>query len=118
MRASVLAAIAGVFFLGACSSTDLAAFAVGMQEANGTYWPDQSESNTLNCGSGNGYLVEYSGVNGGQGFVYFVSYAPDYTEITVTYDDGDVYDAGISYGETSYIMYNHPGFGWNSSWAC
>jgi hypothetical protein len=43
MRASVLAAIAGAFFLGACSSTDLAAFAVGMQEANGTYWPDQSE---------------------------------------------------------------------------
>lgn len=62
--------------------------------------------------------MEYSGVSGGQGYLYFVSYAGEYAEITVTYDDGDVYEADIVNGETSYTMYNHPGYAWNSSWIC
>ncbi len=118
MRTCILPAVAGLVLLAGCSSTDLAALNVGLQEANGTTWPDQSQSQPLECSSGDGYLMEYSGVSGGQGYIYFVSYANDYAEITVTYDDGDVYDAGISYGETSYVMYNHPGYGWNSSWIC
>lgn len=118
MRLGVVAALAGSAVLAACSSTDLAMFNVAMEEANGTYWPDQSQNQPLECGSGYGYVMEYSGVSGGQGFIYFVSYADDYTDITVTYEDGDVYTVGISPGETSYTMYNHPGYGWNSSWAC
>jgi len=118
MRFGILAAALSGAVLAACSSTDLAEFNVAMDEANGAYWPDQSQSQTLACGSGNGYIMEYSGASGGQGFLYFVSYADAYTDITVTYEDGDTYTAGISYGETSYTMYNHPGFGWNSAWAC
>jgi hypothetical protein len=118
MRRNFIMAMAAAGFLAGCSSTDMAMLAVGLQEANGTYWPDQSQSQPLECSSGNGYIMEYSGVSGGQGYLYFVSYADDYAEITVTYDDGDVYDAGISYGETSYTMYNHPGYAWNSSWVC
>jgi hypothetical protein len=118
MRLSVLAAIAGAFFLGACSSTDLAAFAVGMQEANGTYWPDQSESNTLNCRSGYGYIVEYSGVSGNQGYIYFTNYADNGATIDVAYDDGDSYSLALAYGETSYTIYNHPGYAWNTKYSC
>lgn len=118
MRRAGIVILAGVLALGACSSTDWAEIGVGLQEANGTYWPDQSQSQSLACSSGYGYIMEYSGVSGGQGYLYFVSYADDYAEITVTYDDGDTYDAGISYGETSYTMYNHPGFAWNSTWSC
>ncbi len=118
MRFAVLAAAASGVILSACSSTDLAQFNVALDEMNGTYWPEQSQSQPLECNYGDGYLMEYSGVSGGQGYVYFVSYAGEYAEITVTYDDGDVYDVEISPGETSYTMYNHPGFAWNSSWAC
>ncbi|WP_291037990.1 hypothetical protein [Hyphomonas sp.] len=118
MRLFVFAACVCAAAVSGCSSSDLAAFNVGMQEANGTYWPDQSESQPLECASGNGYLMEYSGVSGGQGYVYFVSYAGDYAEITVTYDDGDVYNVGIFNGETSDTMYNHPGYAWTSSYGC
>lgn len=79
MRTLIVPTISGLVLVAGCSSTDLAAFNAGLQEANGTVWPDQSWSKPLQCGSGNGYLMEYSGVSGGQGFVYFVSYAPDYT---------------------------------------
>lgn len=118
MRIAILAACAAAATLAACSSTDMAALNVALQEANGTYWPDQSQSQPLECGSGDGYIMEYSGVSGGEGYIYFTSYAGDYTDITVTYDDGDVYTAGISPGETSYTMYNHPGYSWNSNWTC
>lgn len=118
MRKFIIAAWLGTFALAGCSSTDMAMLNVGLQEANGTYWPDQSQSQPLECASGRGYIMEYSGVRGGQGYVYFVSHAGEYAEITVTYDDGDIYDAEISPGETSYTMYNHPGYAWNSSWIC
>lgn len=118
MRIWIAAAFTGLLAMAGCSSTDLAALNVGLQEANGTTWPDQSQSNPLECDYGGGYLMEYSGVNGGQGFIYFVSYADEYAELTVTYDDGAVYDLELQPGETSYTVYNHPGYGWNSSWAC
>lgn len=111
-------AVLGMISVSACTTADLAALNVGLQEANGTYWPDQSQSQPLNCGSGNGYIMEYSGVSNNSGYLYFVSYAGDFADITVTYDDGDVYDVGLTSGETSYTMYNHPGYAWNSSWAC
>lgn len=91
---------------------------VALEEANGTYWPDQSQSQPMECGSGNGYLMEYSGVSGGQGYVYFTSHTNAYADLTVTYEDGDVHNVGLSAGETSYTIYNHPGYSWNSSWAC
>jgi hypothetical protein len=94
MRKMGVAAALGSLVLAGCSTADMAMLNVGLQEANGTYWPDQSQSNPLECASGNGYIMEYSGVSGGQGFVYFASYAGEYAEITVTYDDGDVYEAG------------------------
>ena len=118
MRLTFFTACVCAAAVSGCSSSDLAAFNVGLQEANGTYWPDQSQSQALECASGNGYLIEYSGVSGGQGYLYFVSYAGDYAEVTVTYDDGDVYDLGLTNGETSYTMYNHPGYSWHSSWGC
>lgn len=118
MRLKVFAVYACAIAISGCSSSDLAAFAVGLQEANGTYWPDQSQSQALECASGNGYLMEYSGVSGGQGYIYFTSYAGNSAEITVTYDDGDLYDLSLSSGETSYTIYNHPGYSWNSSWGC
>jgi hypothetical protein len=118
MRKFTLMAGLAALTLAGCSSQDMAMLNVGLQEANGTYWPEQSQSNILECASGYGYLTEYSGVSGGQGYLYFVSSADDYAKITVTYDDGDVYTAGISYGETSYTMYNHPGYAWNSEWIC
>ncbi len=118
MRLFVSAACFCLAAVSGCSSSDLAAFNVGLQEAAGTYWPDQSQSQTLECRSGNGYLIEYSGVMGGQGYVYFESYADNYVEITVTYDDGDVYNMGLDYGERSDAIYNHPGYAWTSSWGC
>lgn len=118
MNKSWLAGLAGALALAGCSSADLAAFNVGLQEANGTYWPDQSQSQALECASGDGYLMEYSGVSGGEGFLYFVSYAGYDADITVTYEDGDVYDLSVSPGDTTYTLYNHPGYAWNSSWAC
>ena len=44
MRTLILAPLAALSMLAGCSSTDLAMFNVAMEEANGTYWPDQSES--------------------------------------------------------------------------
>ena len=112
------AAAAAMLALAGCSSNDLAVFAVGMQEAGGTYWPDQSQSNTLECASGYGYVVEYSGVSGGQGYIYYTSYADDGVSIDLDYDDGDSYTLYLGYGETSGTYYNHPGFAWNSGWVC
>jgi hypothetical protein len=118
MRLFVSAACFCLVALSGCSSSDLAAFNVGLQEAAGTYWPDQAESQALECASGDGYLIEYSGVMGGEGYVYFESYADNYASITVTYADGDVYDMGLDGGETSDAIYKHPGYGWTSSWSC
>ncbi len=118
MRTLLLAPLLALVPLAACSSTDLAMFNVAMAEANGTYWPDQSDSQRYDCASGNGYVMEYAGVSGGQGYVYFTSYARDGVSIEVSYDDGDFYTLDLGYGETSTTLYNHPGYGWNSSWAC
>lgn len=77
MRTLIVPEISGLVRVAGCWSTDLAAFNFGLQEAHGPVWPDQSWSRPLQCGSGNGYLMECSGVSGGQGFICFVRYAPD-----------------------------------------
>lgn len=118
MRTLILAPLAALSMLAGCSSTDLAMFNVAMEEANGTYWPDQSESKRYDCASGEGYIIEHAGVSGGEGYIYFVSYADYGVEIDVSYDDGDQYSLELDYGQTSYTLYNHPGYGWNTRWAC
>jgi hypothetical protein len=118
MRTILLAAAgAAMLAVAGCSSTDMAEFNVAMQEMNGTYWPDQSDWVSHDCASGYGYITEYSGVQNNEGYLYFTSYADD-VEIDVSYDDGDSYSLQLGYGETSYTIYNHPGFGWNTQWAC
>jgi hypothetical protein len=42
MQTLIVPAISGLVLVAGCSSTDLAAFNLGLQEANGTVWPDQS----------------------------------------------------------------------------
>lgn len=119
MRTAIIAAILGAgAALTGCSSTDLAAFNVAMQEANGTYWPDQSDSVSHDCASGYGFVNEFSGVSGGEGYLYFQNWAEDGALIEVSFENGSEYSFDLEYGEKTYTIHEHPGYGWNTAWSC
>lgn len=113
--ACALAALA----LSACSSTDLEAFNAGLEMYNGvTYYDTTDDPQTLNCRSGNGYLVARSGVRSNQQFVYFTSQ----TNVDVTMTVKDAAGGGTSLyvpaRGTSETYWTYPSYDLEYTWAC
>jgi hypothetical protein len=55
----------------ACTTAEWAEIGVALDEANGIYWPDQQNTESLECPSGSGWIVQYFGSQGGQGYNYY-----------------------------------------------
>lgn len=115
MTACALAALT----LSACSTADLEMFNAGLEMYNGvTYYDTTDDPQTLNCRSGNGYLVARSSVRSNQQFVYFSSH----TNVDVQMQVKDAADGGttlyVPAGGTSETYWTYPSYDLEYQWAC
>jgi hypothetical protein len=116
MRIGVLAAC--FITLSGCSTRDIAEMTVLLQEMNGSYWPNQSSSEVLQCRSGDGYLVYESKVRSGVHYVTFHSASSQTASVSLEFSNGDRYEFSVPPNGSSGSYQNHPGYEWDYSWAC
>ena len=120
MNSSVKVVVAALMAIAltACTTAEWAEIGVALDEANGTYWPDQQYTDTLECASGMGSVVQYSGSQGGQGYNYYYNASDVEARVEAAYENGVYREFYLDPGETSDTIYNHPGHSVETVWYC
>ncbi len=115
MTACALAALT----MSACSSADLEMFNAGLEMYNGVTYYDQTHPNeTLECGSGNGYLLLHNGVRNNQQYVYITNRAPIAVTVTLKDAAGGGQSLYSEPGGVSETYWTYPSYGFEFEWRC
>lgn len=103
----------------ACSTEDMEMFNAGLEMYNGVQYYDQTHPNeTLECGSGNGYLVMHTGVRNNQQYVYITNRAPIAVTLTLKDAAGGGQSLYAEPGQVSDTFWTYPSYSFDYEWRC
>lgn len=113
------AATAAATSLSACSTEDMASFNAGLEMYNGvTYYDTTDPTTTMECPSGNGYLLMHSGVRSNQQYFYVTSNTGQDVEVQATDEAGGGTTFYVPAWGQSDTYWTYPSYSLEYQWAC